>query len=311
MAGITDCGMRRHAMRFGAGLTVTEMLDAEFYTEGDREAVIRAAGDGIAPHVVQIAGNLARPLAEAARIAEAAGAAMIDINMGCPAKRVTSGAAGCALMRDLDLASDLIRSVVSCVKVPVSVKMRLGWDESAINAPELARRAEAEGVAMLTVHGRTRAQFYKGKADWAAIRRVREAVSIPLVANGDCASPDDAEKMLKASGADAVMIGRAALGQPWLVGQIADHLAGRPIAPTPSAETRLAVARDHYQTLLSLFGKEKGARHARKHLAAYVQSSMRPESSALRARLLTSEDPDEVEALLSALLIHEPVAGTA
>jgi nifR3 family TIM-barrel protein len=311
MAGITDYGMRRLAMRFGAALTISEMLDAEFYTDGDPEAVVRAAGDGITPHVVQIAGHSPAPLAEAARIAEAAGAAMIDINMGCPAKRVTGGAAGCALMRDLDHATSLIRSVIGAVSVPVSVKMRLGWDDASLNAPELARRAEAEGAAMITVHGRTRAQFYNGNADWAAIRAVRDAISIPLVANGDCKSAQDAAMMLEASGADAVMIGRAALGQPWLIGQITDHLAGRAMRPTPSAPERLEIAREHYRTLLSLFGVEKGSRHARKHLAAYAQPSTRADAEKLRAKMLTSDNPHEVEALLAALLAQEPAAGTA
>jgi nifR3 family TIM-barrel protein len=311
MAGITDCGMRRLAMRFGAALTVTEMLDASFYTDGDPEALLRAEGDGVAPHVVQIAGHSPVPLAEAARIAEASGASMIDINMGCPAKRVTGGAAGCALMRDLDHATGLVRAVISTVSVPVSVKMRLGWDEASRNAPELARRAEAEGAAMITVHGRTRAQFYNGKADWAAIREVRDAISIPLVANGDCKNADDAVAMREASGADAIMIGRAALGQPWLIGQILDHLAGRPMRPAPPMHERLDAAREHYRTLLSLFGIEKGSRHARKHLAAYAQGSSHAEAAALRGKMLTSEIPDEVEALLAALLAEEPVAGTA
>ena len=240
MAGVTDFGMRRLAMSFGAALTVSEMLDAEFYIGGDREAAIRAAGEGITPHIVQIAGCAAESMAEAARLAEAAGAAMVDINMGCPAKRVTGGAAGSALMRDLDLATDLIRATVGAVKVPVSVKMRLGWDEAGLNAPELARRAECEGVAMLTVHGRTRCQFYRGKADWAAIRKVRDSVSIPLVANGDCTSATDASAMLAASGADAVMIGRAAIGRPWLVGQIAAHLASAHFAQAPMPNGSMA-----------------------------------------------------------------------
>lgn len=316
MAGVSDFGMRRLAMSFGAALTVSEMLDAEFYIGGDREAMIRAAGEGITPHIVQIAGCAAGPLAEAARLAEAAGAAMVDINMGCPAKRVTGGAAGSALMRDLDLATDLIRAVVGAVKVPVSLKMRLGWDEGALNAPELARRAEREGIAMLTVHGRTRCQFYRGKADWAAIRKVRETVSIPLVANGDCTSAADAVAMLAASGADAVMIGRAAIGRPWLVGQIAAYLAqgtmaDAPAPQAPPAASQQEAALDHYRTLLSLFGKAKGLRHARKHLAAYAAASKRPDAVALRARLVTSEDPAEVEKLLAVLLEAEPVAGTA
>ncbi|MGB8278743.1 MAG: tRNA dihydrouridine synthase DusB [Methylovirgula sp.] len=311
MAGVTDFGMRRLAQRFGAALTVSEMLDAEFYVNGDREAAIRAAGEGIAPHVVQIAGCVPESLAEAARLAEAAGAAMIDINMGCPAKRVTGGAAGSALMRDLDLATRLLRAVIGAVKVPVSLKMRLGWDAAAINAPELARRAESEGIAMLTVHGRTRCQFYQGKADWGAIRQVREAIAIPLVANGDCTNAADAAAMLEASGADAVMIGRAAIGRPWLIGQIADHLACRQAPQEPSPALRAEAAREHYRTLLSLFGKAKGLRHARKHLAAYVRGSNRPDAAALRARLVTSENPAEVEALVTMLLDAEPVAGTA
>lgn len=307
MAGLTDLGMRRLAQRFGAALTVTEMLDSEFYAGGNRESALRAEGAGLDLHVVQIAGCRPEPLAEAARLGEAAGAAMIDINMGCPAKRVTGGAAGSALMRDLDLAIALIRAVLAAVKVPVSLKMRLGWDEAGLNAPELARRAEAEGIAMLTVHGRTRCQFFAGKADWAAIRKVRETTALPLVANGDCTSDADASMMLAASGADAVMIGRAAVGRPWLVGEVARHLAKMP-APAPNAAERCAAALEHYRTLLSLFGKEQGLRHARKHLSAYAMQSRRADTAALRTRLVTSESPAEVESILSNLFVAEKAA---
>jgi tRNA-dihydrouridine synthase B len=225
---------------------------------------------------------------------------MIDINMGCPAKRVTGGFAGSALMRDLDAATSLIRAVAQAVKVPVSVKMRLGWDEGSRNAPELARRAEAEGVAMITVHGRTRCQFYQGKADWAAIRRVKDATRLPLVANGDCTSIEDADEMLRQSGADAVMIGRAAVGRPWFVGDVNRHLAGWPSLKAPDAATQHAVALEHYRTLLSLMGIEKGLRHARKHLAAYAATAPRA-SANLRHRLVTSERPADVESLLEIL----------
>lgn len=300
MAGVTDLGMRRAAERFGAALTFSEMLDAEFFLERDPQSLARAAGGGIRHHVVQIAGCQATLMAETARHAEAAGAAMIDINMGCPAKRVTGGFAGSALMRDLDLAVSLIRAVIQAVKVPVSVKMRLGWDESSLNAPELARRAEAEGVAMLTVHGRTRCQFYQGKADWSAIRRVKAATRLPVVANGDCTRVEDADAMLRFSGADAVMIGRGAVGRPWFVGEVCRHLSRLPPVQAPDRATRHLIALEHYQTLLGMMGAEKGLRHARKHLAAYAAHAPQFDPT-LRRRLVTSESPAEVESLLDAL----------
>src|SRR5579863_8942513 len=298
MAGVTDLGMRRAAERFGAALTFSEMLDTDFYLKSDPQSIARAEGTGIRHHVVQIAGCQATLMAETARRAEAAGAVMIDINMGCPAKRVTGGLAGSALMRDLDLAVKLIRAAVGAVKIPVSVKMRLGWDEGSLNAPELARRAEAEGIAMLSVHGRTRCQFYQGKADWAAIRQVKQTTSLPVVANGDCTSLEDADEMLRLSGADAVMIGRGAVGRPWFVGEVARHLAGDAQEQGPDAPTRHAVAREHYRTLLDLMGKEHGMRHARKHLAGYAAYVPRPDAVHLRRRLVTSENPEEVESLL-------------
>jgi nifR3 family TIM-barrel protein len=217
-------------------------------------------------------------------------------------------------MRDLDLALDIIRATVSAVSVPVTLKMRLGWNRTSLNAPELARRAEAEGAALLTVHGRTRDQFYKGEADWPAIRRVKEAVSIPVVANGDCASPADTRAMLAASGADAVMIGRGAVGRPWFVGQIARLLATSKLGPLPSFPERRRAALAHYRTLLSLFGREQGLRHARKHLAAYAEWAARDGSrsaASLRLPLVTSENPAEVERLLSRLFDYEPVLEAA
>jgi tRNA-dihydrouridine synthase B len=316
MAGVTDLGMRGLALRFGAGLAASEMLAAENYADGDRETRIRAASSGDGPHAVQIAGCRAEGMAEAARRAEAEGADLIDINMGCPAKRVTGGLAGSALMRDLDLAVNLIRATCAAVKVPVSLKMRLGWDETTINSPELARRAAAEGVVMVSVHGRTRNQFYNGRADWLAIRQVKEAMvksalDIPVVANGDCASEEDAAAMLEASRADAVMIGRAALGRPWLVGDIAHFLAtGRKRAQRTPAE-RLAAALEHYRTILSLFGVQQGVRHARKHLAAYAHWAGVVAGSETARQLVRSEDPAQVEALLAASFDNAHLAAAA
>jgi tRNA-dihydrouridine synthase B len=293
LSGVTDSVMRRIALRHGAGLVVSEMVASDEFVLGNEEARLRSEGSGIVPHVVQIAGCEARWMGEAARLAEASGAHMIDINMGCPAKRVTGGLSGSALMRDLDHALTLITAVVGAVKCPVSVKMRLGWDHASANAPELARRAEAEGVAMVTVHGRTRQQFYKGQADWAAIAAVKAALTIPLVANGDIHDLATARECLTMSAADFVMIGRAAIGQPWLVGEIGAGLAARK-AVTLTREDRLQIAIEHYEGLLALMGLEVGVRHARKHLAAYAEVSVRASGAdiqTLRERMLTTLDP--------------------
>jgi tRNA-dihydrouridine synthase B len=307
MAGVTDAAMRRIAERFGASATVSEMISADGVVRNDRETRLRLANSGAGPRIVQIAARDPAGVEDAARCAENAGAQMIDINMGCPCKRVTGGLAGAALMRDLDLAAGLVRAAAEAVSVPVSVKMRLGWDDDTRNAAELARRAEGEGAAMITVHGRTRAQFYNGFADWSAIAEVKSAVGIPVVANGDCKSPEDAKEMLRLSGADAVMIGRAALGRPWIVGDVAHYLStGKRRAP-PSFESRLEIALEHLEALLSSMGAVAGLRHARKHLAAYVDSSGcgRCEAVGLRRALVTTTQADEVRELLGRLFLSD------
>jgi nifR3 family TIM-barrel protein len=303
LSGVTDVVFRRIAKRFGAALVVSEMVASDEFVLGSDEARLRGEGDGISPHVIQLAGCDPRWMGEAARLAEGCGAAIIDINMGCPAKRVTGGYAGSALMRDLDHATRIIAATVAAVRCPVTVKMRLGWDHGSINAPDLAQRAACLGVAAVTVHGRTRQQFYKGAADWTAIRSVADGVSIPVIANGDVGSAKEARRCLDASHAAAVMVGRAAIGRPWLVGQIASELDGH-AAIEPAPRDKAAAAVEHYEGLLSLYGRDVGIRHARKHLAGYAEGARRfglALSPDERIRLVTSENTDEVVSLLRRL----------
>jgi tRNA-dihydrouridine synthase B len=258
---------------------------------------LRCEATGVGPHVVQLAGCETRWMAEGARIAEAAGAEIIDINMGCPARHVTGGQSGSALMRDLDHALKLIEATIAAVKVPVTLKMRLGWDDRSLNAPELARRAEAAGVQLISVHGRTRCQFYKGAADWRAVRAVRDVVRIPLVVNGDITSFEKALTALEMSGADAVMVGRGAQGQPWLPGQIGRRIETGIVEAAPSLAEQLKYIRALYDEVCGHYGLRIGLRHARKHLgwaleiAAQCSRAPATKLKIWRQKVLTSDEP--------------------
>lgn len=290
MSGVTDLPFRRLALRYGAGLVVTEMVASRELAANKGESWARLKGAGFKPHMVQLAGREAHWMAQAAKIVADHGADIIDINMGCPAKKVIGGCSGSALMRDPDHALSLIEATVNAVDVPVTVKMRLGWDENSLNAPQIARRAQDAGAQCITVHGRTRMQFYEGRADWDAIRQVRDVISIPLIANGDVETPHDVAEIVRRSGADAVMIGRGAQGRPWQAGWLAGH------APPP-AEKIADIVEEHYRMMLEFYGMESGSRHARKHLGWYLDRHA-PHAVSLKAAIMTARDPVIVTDLL-------------
>lgn len=297
MSGVTDLPFRTQVRKFGAGLVYSEMIASGQMIRANAETMrmsTNCADEG--PMAVQLAGCDPEVMAEAARMNEARGAALIDINMGCPAKKVVGGMAGSALMRDEDNALRIIESVVNAVKIPVTLKMRMGWDHDNLNAPSIARKAQNAGIQVITVHGRTRQQLYTGKADWSFIAEVKKAVKIPLIANGDVVTVDDAAEILRVSGADGVMIGRGAYGRPWFPSQVQAFLAsGERVAdPVPSEKAQIVL--EHYEALLAHYGEYKGMRIARKHLAWYAAGQH--SANAFRVRVNTEENPARVKTLI-------------
>lgn len=296
MTGVSDLPFRKIVKRFGAGLTVSEMIASQAAIRETRQSLQKALWDpSEEPVSLQLAGCSPKEMADAAKLNEQRGAAIIDINMGCPVKKVVNGDAGSALMRDLPLAAAIIEATVKAVKVPVTVKMRMGWCHDSLNAPELARIAEDLGAKMITVHGRTRNQMYKGSADWSFVRSVKEAVSLPVIVNGDINSREDAREALSQSGADGVMVGRGAYGRPWLLGQVMADLAGGE-RPDPSLDEQLAIILEQYDAMQSLYGTHTGVNLARKHIGWYTKGLHG--SAEFRQKVNTQDDPKVVVQML-------------
>ncbi len=306
MTGVTDLPFRRAASRLGAAYVATEMVACAELARGRPDVMRRAAvGDGLPLMVVQLVGHSARWIAEGARLAEAAGADIIDLNMGCPAKEVTGCASGSALMRDLDHAETLLKAAVEATSRPVTLKMRLGWDEASKNAPELAWRAERAGIKAVTVHGRTRQQFYTGKSDWSAVAAVKATTSLPVIVNGDILDIASAREAIRLSKADAVMIGRGAYGRPWAAAGIQSLLAGDAANDGPDPTQRLGIVLDHFRDSLNFYGDSLGLKIFRKHLGWYIERAPWPSSAdtrrAAKARLCRLDSPADIEAGLSDL----------